>query len=389
MVATLLFWLAAAALAYTWVGYPVLLDLVARRRRSRSPRAVRLPDVSVVVAAYNEAGCIRRKLDSALRQRYPRTRLEVIVVSDGSTDGTDSIVARYPDTRVRLIRQEPRLGKSAALNRGVAAARGEVLVFTDANAAFAPDAVARLVGPLADPRVGLVSGVGLYAPDVAGDARAVASGYVRYESRVRAGESALGVLAGADGAIYALRRHLYRDLEPAEINDLLHPIQAALAGYEARFAPGACTVEPPSKDAGQEFRRHVRMVAQGAYLVSRWLPRLVAERRWTAVWTAVSHQVLRWATGLFLLVAFAANAALARRGVLYAGMLAAQAAFYAVAIAGLLGERLGRRLGPIALVYYFCVVSAAGLAGIVSFVRGGVQATWAPTGQVPAAERAA
>ena len=206
------FWAAAALLGYTWVGYPLLL--LALRRAAPGDAARRrsvTPHVSVIVAAYNEAGSIVAKLASTLaRQRYPHARLEAIVVSDGSSDATDAFVQRYPDDRVRLVRQEPRAGKSPALNRGVAAARGEVLVFTDANALFAPDAIARLAAPFADPRVGLVSGQGLYG--AGGDARVAASGYVRFEAALKAGEAGLGFVASADGAIYALRRALYRDL---------------------------------------------------------------------------------------------------------------------------------------------------------------------------------
>jgi glycosyltransferase involved in cell wall biosynthesis len=382
------FWAAAALLAYTWVGYPLLLALAGRlaRRRARARRRA-TPRVSVIVAAYNEAGCIEAKLDSTLaRQRYPREQLEVVVVSDGSTDDTDARVLRYPDHRVRLVRQEPRAGKSPALNRGVAAARGEVLVFTDANARFAPDAIARLAAPFADPRVGLVSGQGLYA--AGGDARAAASGYVRLEAALKAGEAALGFLAAADGAIYALRRELYADLAASQVNDLLHPIQACLAGRECRFDPAAVTVEPPSRDGGQEFRRHVRIVAQGAHLLRHWLPALVRARRWRAVWMLVSHRALRWTTAPALVAALAACTALAATHPVYAAALAAQGAFYALAAAGFAAERLGRRLGPLALPYFFCTVSAAGVAGLARAARGGAQAVWAPAGQaVP--ERAA
>ncbi|HET7341272.1 MAG TPA: glycosyltransferase, partial [Methylomirabilota bacterium] len=162
MIAASLFWLAAAVLGYAWAGYPLLLRALAALRRPPRPRRPAHPSLSVIVAAYNEAGCIRAKLDSTLAQRYPERRLEVVVVSDGSTDGTDALVTAHPDPRVRLIRQEPRAGTSSALNRGVLAARGDVLVFTDANAMFAPDALARLAAPFGDPRVGLVSGQGLY-----------------------------------------------------------------------------------------------------------------------------------------------------------------------------------------------------------------------------------
>jgi GT2 family glycosyltransferase len=375
------FWTVAGLLAYTWVGYPLLLRLLARgapgtatRRRGATP------SVSVIVAAHNEAGCIAAKLASTLaRQRYPRDKIEAIVVSDGSTDGTDARVQRYPDVRVRLVRQEPRAGKSPALNRGVAAARGEVVVFTDANALFAPDAIARLAAPFADPGVGLVSGQGLYG--AGGDARVAATGYVRYEAALKAGEAALGFLAAADGAIYALRRSLYRELAASEVNDLLHPIQACLAGYRCRFVPDAVTEEPPSKDSGQEFRRHVRIIAQGAHLLGRWLPALVRARRWRAIWMLLSHRALRWTTAPCLAAALVINVLLLGAGAVYAVTLVAQAGFYALAAAGFAAERLGRRLGPLALPYYFCTVSAAGVAGLGRAARGGAEAVWAPTGQ--------
>lgn len=407
MIATLAFWSAAALLGYTWIGYPLALRL-ARRLRVRRDRASGLPStrsplpladasrnsatmaprpsLSVIIAAFNEAGCIREKIDTTLAQAYPPRRLEIIVVSDGSTDATDAIVSRHPDPRVRLIRQEPRAGKSRALNRGVAAARGEVLVFTDANAMFGRDALVRLAAPFADPRVGLVSGQGLYAVE-SGDAHAVSSGYVRFEAMLRTGESTLDFQASADGAVYALRRSIYRDLHAAEVNDLLHPIQAELERYVCRFDPDACTVEPPSQGGGQEFRRHVRIVAQGMSLLWHWLPRLIAARRWGAVWMLLSHRALRWTGAPALAALLFASLVLNAHSMFYALALAGQAAFYTLVLAGWIAERRGRRLGRLALPYYFCVVAAAGVAGFVRALRGGAQAVWAPAGGV--AERVA
>ena len=259
------------------------------------------------------------------------------------------------------------------------AARGDVLVFTDANAMFGRDTLARLAAPFADPEVGLVTGQGLYAA-TAGDARAVSGGYVRYEAHLREGESALGFQASADGAVYALRRGLYCELRATEVNDLLHPIQAALAGFTSRFEPEAYTVEPPSSDGGQEFRRHVRIVAQGMHLLRHWLPRLLTARRWDAVWMLLSHRALRWTTTPSLVVILAASLALRDHGVVYTAALAGQAVFYALALAGWAAERGGRRLGRLAIPYYFCLVAAAGAAGFYRCLRGGAQAVWAPAG---------
>jgi glycosyltransferase involved in cell wall biosynthesis len=386
----LVFWLAVIVACYPWAIYPLLLAAIARRHPAASPPSA-WPFLSVIVAARNEADCILAKLASALEDDYPRDRIEVIVISDASTDATDRMVAEHGDPRVTLVRQEPRAGKSPALNRGVARARGDVLVFTDANARFAPGALARLAAPFADPRVGLVSGHGLYAaPRAAGaesgqDAQAVANGYVRFEAFLRSREAALGVLAGADGAIYALRRGLYRDLAAAEVNDLAHAIDCGVAGAAARFDPAAYTVEPPSAHAGQEFRRHVRIVAQNARLLRDRLPAVVKARRWTLLWALLSHRLLRWLTAPALAAALAANLALAGTHSVYAVTLAGQAAFYALALAGLVAERAGVGLARAALPYYFCVVSAAGVAGLARYLRGGAQAVWAPTGQ-PARE---
>jgi hypothetical protein len=225
----------------------------------------------------------------------------------------------------------------------------------------------------------MVTGQGLYAA-AGGDARAVASGYARYEALIRAGESALGFQASADGAIYALRRGLYRDLRTTEVNDLLHPIQAALSGYTSHFEPAAYTVEPPSSDGGQEFRRHVRIVAQGMHLLRRWLPRLIAARRWGIVWMLLSHRALRWTTAPALAVLLAASLALADRGGVYPLALAAQGAFYALALGGWLAERAGHGLGRLAMPYYFCLVITAAMAGLARFLRGRVHAVWAPAG---------
>jgi hypothetical protein len=397
VITDIVFWLATLTVGYTWVGYPLVLVLARRWHRPPATLRRRLPRLTVLIAAYNEAACIAAKLRSTLTQRYPWDRLEVIVVSDGSTDTTDAIVARYPDPRVRLLRQETRSGKSLALNRAVAVSSGDVLVFTDANALFAPEALSRLAAPFDDPRVGLVSGQGLYTTAPAGrgaasprsDAPVVSNGYVRYEALLRSGEASLGALAGADGAIYALRRRFYRELDGAQVNDLLHPIHVALDGARSCFVPEAYTVEPPSKGGTQEFRRHVRMIAQGVHIAAEWLPRLLRAGCWRAAWMLVSHRVLRWTTAFGLGAMLAANAALVHDSPVYVATLAGQGLFYAVAAGGWLADRRGRSIGRLALPYYFCVVSAAGVAGVVRFLRSGAESVWAPAGQAPATERAA
>ena len=215
---------------------------------------------------------------------------------------------------MRLVRQEPRAGKSAALNRGVAAARGDVLVFTDANALFAPDALAALVAPFADPRVGVVSGQGLYG-SIDGDARVVSGGYMRYEALIRSGESALGFLASADGAIYAMRRDLYRDLEPNEVNDL--PASDPGRSRRCAVALRRRRPTPSSRRRPAAVRSSVGTCASSRRACTcsgAGCPALIAQRRWRAVWMLLSHRVLRWTTAPALLTVLVANVLLLERG---------------------------------------------------------------------------
>lgn len=373
------FWTCLVVLAYTYLGYPATLAAVTRRHSARTT-ARQTPPVSVVVAAYNEAGCIGEKIDNLLAQDYPGSLLEIVVVSDASTDTTEAIVRQRLAPNVRLLVQPQRGGKNLALNRGVREARGEVLIFTDANAMLAPGALRRLVAPFDDPKVGLVSGQGLYGELGTGTTRVVSNAYVRYEAFIKEREAALGFVAAADGALYGMRAQLYQVLQPTQVHDLVHPIQVALMGLRSRFEAEAFTVEPPSSGSAGEFRRHVRIIAQGFLVFLAQTPALLSRGRVREAWMLCSHRFLRWISSLFLVGALATNVALVGSHPLYAMTLAAQAAFYVLAAGGAVGERLQLRLRLLAVPYFFCVVSAAGISGFVQFVRGRRHAAWASSG---------
>ncbi len=181
------------------------------------------PSLSIIVAAYNEESCIAQKIQNFLSCRYSGDA-EMIVVSDGSSDRTAEIAESMASERVRVIRQPERRGKGVAVNAGAMAAHGDVLVFTDANSMFAVDALTELVRPLRDKSIGLVTGISRYSDGTIGSA------YQRYEQMLKGLESRLGVVAGADGALYAMRRELFKPLDPALINDFVHPILGSLAG---------------------------------------------------------------------------------------------------------------------------------------------------------------
>lgn len=369
------FWTSGAMLVYVYLGYPLLLAL--RGRRRSLPDRGDVPFVSVIVAAYNEEACIGEKVKNVLEHDYPADRLELLVVSDGSTDATEAIVAGLAGPRVRLLSLPARQGKNMALNRAAREARGEVLVFTDANAMLAPGSLRRLVAPFADPAVGLVSGQGLYG-EGGHTTRVVTNAYVRYESFIKRREAALGFLAAADGALYAMRPALYAPLRRDQVHDLAHPIQVALAGARSAFVAEAVTVEPPSRGAASEFHRQVRIIAQGFRIFLTEAPRLLWHGRLLELWMLASHRLLRWISALFLVVALGTNLQLLGRHPVYALCLMGQSLFYGTALAGAVAERLGMPLRILAVPYYFCVVSAAGIRGFFHFLLGRGHATWLP-----------
>lgn len=373
------FWGSILAVVYAYLGYPAILAL-ARLPRPCQAAIEPPPSLSVIVAAYNEETCIARKVHNIRGHDYPEERLEIIVVSDGSTDRTAEIVRTLTSDRVHLLEQPAREGKNAALNRGAREATGQILVFTDANAMLAPGALRRLVAPFVDSSVGLVSGQGLYGELGAGTPHVISNAYVRYERFIKEREASLGFLAGADGALYAMRSSAYVELRSDQVHDLKHPIQVALSGKRSGFEPRAFTVEPPSRDAVAEFRRHVRIIAQGFRVLLPDVPALLAGARFKELWMLTSHRLLRWTSSLFLGVALMTNAVLLPSGKVYWTCLTAQMLFYALAAAGALGERLDLRLRLLAIPYYFCVVSAAGAGGLVDFVKRRGHVAWAPTG---------
>lgn len=377
-----LFWACAGVLLYTYVGYPVLLALLASRRRAEpvppaAPSSA-LPTVSVLVSAYNEEECIADKIRNTFAQDYPAHLLECIVVSDGSTDRTVEAAERVADPRLKVLVQSPNQGKCRALTRGVAEATGDVLVFTDANAMLEPRAIALLARRFADPRVGLVSGKGVFTERREGSVHVVTNTYLELEQFLREREQRFGYIVWADGALYALRRSLFQGLEPVHANDFLHPIQTVLQGYRAVLEPRAVFREDTSGSSGGEFRRQARMIGQGIHIVRTEGPKLLARGAWAAVWQLVSHRLLRWLGPVFLAGALVSSAYLAPRSGLYLVLFVLQALFYVLAALGALGERLGWRLRLLAIPYYFCLVNLAGLVGFLRAMTGNVQATWTP-----------
>jgi cellulose synthase/poly-beta-1,6-N-acetylglucosamine synthase-like glycosyltransferase len=371
---------------YVYAGYPALIWTLARLR----PRPVQGGDaslvLSVIIPVHDEAAVIEAKLANTLAAHYPPHGLEVLVASDGSTDATDAIVAAFPDPRVRLLRLERR-GKAHALNRAAAEARGEVLVFMDANAMLEPDALRRLAWAFADPEVGGVCGNKKQRVPEGADATEQGENlYWRYDKWQKALESRIGSIFAADGTIYAVRAALFVPIaDPAQADDIAVSARVVLQGRRLIYEAAAVAWEPAPVEGREEFHRKVRVTNHSVRALLN-----LGRALWTSGFYSVellSHKLLRHLVPFFLIPLFASNAVLARHHPLLALSLALQVLFYALALAGfaLRHHRLGGwRL--LAVPYYFCLVNAAALLGVLSILRGQRLQAWTPRGGLEAGE---
>ena len=372
------FWSALFFVVYTYLIYPVLLWLLAagRKRPEYAPLG-EWPEASLIIAAHNEEAVLRAKLENALAMDYPAERLDIIVVSDASTDGTDRIAAEFAERGVRLHRQEARGGKTEAQNAGVRLARGQFVAFSDANSMYAPSAFKRLLAPFADERIGCVCGELQYAnPDEQGAGKGEGL-YWRYEQFLKRRESLLSSALGANGAIYALRRELFVELRGDIISDFVAPLYAWRRGFRIAYEPTAIATEYSSVRFGDEFRRRRRIVSRSLYGLWTEAGVLNPFAHFFFALQMFSHKLLRWLVPVWLVVVLAVNIPLATDGY-YGLLLALQVAFYGLAALGLL---LPERLGRYWLFYvpaYFTATNWGTLLGLLSFLTGRRHRVWQP-----------
>lgn len=365
-----------ALLIYVYIGYPCVLAGLGMGRRYQIPPDFS-PSVSLFIPAHNESQVIADKIRNSFELEYPPKALEIVVVSDGSTDGTPEIAQEAGADRIRVWRSPTRAGKSALINRFGPSCRGEIIVFTDANAMFLPDAVKNLARHFVDPAVGCVVGRLRYV-----DQRtAVAKGeglYFKYESLLKRLESRLGTVVAATGSIYAIRRRLLTEFAPDVANDFAHPILVAARGYKVVFEPEAVALEKATARPDEEFRRKARIVTRGLTAFARyWRKGHMLRGLWGFCF--VSHKLLRWFGWVYMTVVLVASIALYDTGIAYKGLVWAQGLFYGLAF---LAWGAGHRHGRFAAVpLYFCMINLAALAGVVRFFRGKRVAMWesAPT----------
>jgi cellulose synthase/poly-beta-1,6-N-acetylglucosamine synthase-like glycosyltransferase len=366
------FWVPAGLLLYSHLGYPALLAMVARGKRTVQPSPPpqhELPSVSVIVPAYAEEAVIAERVQNLKALDYPRDKLEIIVACDGSPDATAK-QARAAGADVVL--ELPRGGKIRAQDRAVARAGGEIVAFSDANTSWEPDALHALVAPFADPRVGYVCGEVRLRDQQGTNQEGL---YWRYEMAVRALESRLRSVTGGNGAIYATRRDSYLIVEPIMGHDLSFPFNMVKRGYRAVYAPGARASEKMVPTMAGEFARKRRMMSHTWPIVVKG--GLLSPRGYDPGYALmiVSHRVLRYASPFLHVVAFAASVALLAGGAggLYPVAVALQ---LALVIAALIAPKLPAR--PLLVARYYVLATASLLAGLWDWLQHGTAAGWEP-----------
>jgi cellulose synthase/poly-beta-1,6-N-acetylglucosamine synthase-like glycosyltransferase len=375
--AVLLFWTSIALLSYALIGYPVIVAAWATLRPRQCRREPVEPSVSVVIAAHNEVASIGRKIANLLKLDYPPDRLEILLGSDGSTDGTLERLRAVSEQHIRIFVLPERQGKPAVLNRLVPKARGEIVVLADVRQEFDPQVLRALVQPFADPQVGAVSGELMLTRDSSCSAVGEGVGvYWRYEKFIRSGESRIDSTVGATGAIYAIRRTLFEPIpEDTILDDVLIPLRIARRGYRVLFEPAARVCDLLPATAREEFTRKVRTLAGNFQLLSRekWLLSPAHNRLW---WQTISHKVLRLFLPVLQIAALAANVALAGTSVFYQLALLGQFLFYAGAIAGCLLQRTRKKFWPATVPYTFCLLSWATVVGFLRCISRRQAVTW-------------
>jgi cellulose synthase/poly-beta-1,6-N-acetylglucosamine synthase-like glycosyltransferase len=373
--AQILFWLSLAALVYVYAGYPLLLAILGAIKNPPKREIGPTPSLTVLIAAYNEEAGIRKKIEQTLALDYPADLIEIIVLSDGSTDKTDEIVESFQDPRVRLLRVTGRKGKTNAQNEGVRIARGEVLIFSDATTIYHSLALRYLACNYIDPKVGAVSGRYQYFDTADGSPTGAGTiAFWNYENFIKMMQSRLRTISGCCGCIYSVRRSAYTALSPDVISDLVQPLHVIRQGYRVAFEDRALAYEETTHSTSEEFRMRVRVVTRGiGGLLS--VPDLLTP--WKFPWVSAqlwSHKALRWLVPFFLLVLFGSNAFLLSHP-FYRLFFIAQSAFYLVALLSFLVP-IHKRWKPLGIPLYFCILNAAALCSVVEVLRGKKYTVW-------------
>ncbi|WAC13632.1 glycosyltransferase family 2 protein [Dyadobacter pollutisoli] len=380
----ILFWLSLFIVFYTFLGYGILLyALVGIRRIFKGKRIAPgldqdFPTLTLIIAAYNEESIIEEKIANTLGLSYPKEKLKLIFVTDGSTDRTPDLISTY--SQIKLMHKPERSGKILAMHRAMYEVDSEVVVYTDANTFLNKDALLLIARHYADPTVGAVSGEKRVMQDAVSDATAGEGFYWKYESTLKKWDSELYSVVGAAGELFSVRHAVYTSVEPDTIlDDFMISMRIAQQGYRIIYEPEAYASELSSENIQEELKRKVRIAAGGIQSILR-LKKLLNPFHYPILsFQYISHRVLRWTVTPFLMIlALILNFVIVLQGGswLYQLILFAQVLFYSLSFAGWALERRKIKVKALFVPYYFCMMNYAVLAGIRRYIQGSQSAAW-------------
>jgi cellulose synthase/poly-beta-1,6-N-acetylglucosamine synthase-like glycosyltransferase len=377
-----LFWLSLTLLAYAYVGYPLLLVAICALGGGRETKRDDVtPTITMIVPVYNGAEIIADKLEHLFALEYPKERMEIVVVSDGSNDGTADIVRRYVerDPRVRLVEVATQRGKEHAINEGVAVANGEVVVVSDSGVHPRTDALLRLLRPFADPAIGAATGVDISEDAGRSAITGVAGLYTRYEIAIRKLEMEVGTVVVVNGCFFAVRKPLVPRLVPHVTADLFVPFNVIRNGYRVALELDAGAVVRTSRSVEAEFRRRVRTFNRGITTFFTGIDLLnVLRYGWVPV-QLVSHKFARWLVPAALLGILISTASLSPSSAAFSALFVAQGAGYTMAILGLTGVMGQRYERLISVASFYLLSNLAIVVAWTQVIRGHKAGTWKPT----------
>lgn len=378
IVIEILFWLCILLLVSIFFLYPLILFVISFFNKEKIIKKDFQPAVSIIIAAYNEEELIAKKIENSFSLNYPKDKIEVVAVSDGSSDGTNKIIEEFKDTEgLKGIILKENKGKTTAINAAVSEAKGEVLLFTDANVWLDEDAIKHLVSNFNDDNVGCVCGqLNYYNPSESETAN-TGGLYWRYEEAIKRLESSTGSTMGADGSIFAIRKHLFRKLEPYLIDDFSTSIGTLIQGYRIVFEDKAKAFEKHTTELKDEIMRR-RRIANRVYTAIIYFKNDLMSLSSLNKFKFFMHKFGRYWAGLFMLLAFVSNGILLWEADFYFYLFLLQVGFYFLAFIGFLLSNIEIQFKPFYIPYYFFIMNYMQLLGVIDSIKGKRQVTWNP-----------
>ncbi len=377
----LIFWLMVCLIIYIYIGYPALAAFIGNILANNINKSFYEPTVTILIAAYNEEKYIEQTIKNKLSLNYPLEKLEIIVISDESTDATDDIVeelgVKYPG-RIKLLRQVARNGKTSALNMAVPLAKGEIIVFSDANSIYDQDALKFLLANLSDPKVGYVTGKMIYInydETVIGDG---CSSYMKYENYLRSCETRIGSIVGVDGGIDAARKNLYQAMKADQIPDFIFPLNVVEKGYRVVYEEKAILKESALGKTEDEYRMRVRVGLRSLWAIYD-MRHLFSPRKYGFfAWQFLSHKFLRYTAFMPLIFCLILNFKLLSSHSIYIYAIVMQGGFYLLAYIGYMLRGKENCTVIVSLPYYFVLINIASAHAFMKFLKKEKQTIWKP-----------